>query len=295
MLGFTTSRYNAMYAVSIEMHNTLKFDEIGYWSEIKLDIVKEYASAYSTILAAQRKPRLYHVYIDAFAGAGIHMSRTTKEFVSGSPLNALLVDPPFREYHLIDLDRNKIAALREVAGSRSDVCMYEGDCNEVLLTHVFPNVRYDDYRRGLCLLDPYGLHLNWEVIQKAGEMQTIDMFLNFPVADMNRNVLWRNPEGVKPRQIQRMNAFWGNASWRDIAYTTKKDLFGLREKEDNETIARAFRKRLKDIAGFAQVPAPMPMRNSKGAIVYYLFFASQKLVAGNIIKDIFKKYRRHRA
>jgi len=25
----------------------LKFDEIGYWSEVKLEIIKEYASAYS--------------------------------------------------------------------------------------------------------------------------------------------------------------------------------------------------------------------------------------------------------
>ena len=63
----------------------LKFDEIGYWSEIKLDIVKDYASAYSRILAAQRKPALYHVYIDAFAGAGVHISKATGEYIPGSP------------------------------------------------------------------------------------------------------------------------------------------------------------------------------------------------------------------
>jgi len=82
----------------------LKFDEIGYWSEVKLDIVKDYASAYSRILAAQINPPLHHVYIDAFAGAGVHVSKTTGEYVPGSPINALLVQPPFREYHLIDID-----------------------------------------------------------------------------------------------------------------------------------------------------------------------------------------------
>jgi len=45
------------------------------------------------------------------------------------------------------------------------------------------------------------------------------------------------------------------------------------------------------VAGFAHVSQPLPMRNSKGAIVYYLFFASQQQVADNIIKDIFDKYR----
>jgi three-Cys-motif partner protein len=59
----------------------MKFDEIGYWSEIKLDIVKDYASAYSRILAAQTKPSLHHVYIDAFAGAGVHISKTTREYI----------------------------------------------------------------------------------------------------------------------------------------------------------------------------------------------------------------------
>ncbi len=32
----------------------LQFDEIGYWSEVKLDIVKKYAKAYSTIVAKQQ-------------------------------------------------------------------------------------------------------------------------------------------------------------------------------------------------------------------------------------------------
>ena len=41
---------------------------------------------------------------------------------------------------------------------------------------------------------------------------------------------------------------------------------------------------------FAKVPKPIPMRNSKGAIVYYLFFASKKDAAEQIVIDIFKKY-----
>jgi three-Cys-motif partner protein len=54
----------------------VKYDEIGYWSEIKLDIVRKYASAYSIILNNQRSIRKY-IYIDAFAGAGRHISKKT--------------------------------------------------------------------------------------------------------------------------------------------------------------------------------------------------------------------------
>jgi three-Cys-motif partner protein len=269
----------------------LKFDEIGYWSEIKLDIVKDYASAYSKILTAQKKPALQHVYIDAFAGAGVHLSKKTGEFVAGSPANALLVRPPFREYHLIDIDRQKVAQLEELADGRDDVHIYEGDCNQILLSKVFPNVRWEQYRRGLCLLDPYGLHLQWRVIESAGKMRSMDMFLNFPVADMNRNVLWRHPEGVDPADVKRMNEFWGDESWRQVAYTTEKDLFKHLEKEENDAVAEGFRQRLLKVAGFKHVPEPLPMRNSKGATVYYLFFASQKPAAEHIITDIFNRYR----
>lgn len=270
----------------------LQFDEIGDWSEIKLEILKKYAAAYSTIFSAQAKTPLFHVYIDAFAGAGQHLSRATKELVPGSPVNALSVRPSFREYHLIDIEPEKIENLRELIGKREDVFIYQGDCNEILLRDVFPRVQYTQYRRGLCVLDPYGLHLEWSVISEAGRMRSLDVFLNFPVQDMNRNVFWRNPEGVDESQIQRMNIFWGDESWRRIVYQTRWNLFNIPEKEPNEVVAEAFRRRLKEVAGFDRVPEPLPMKNSKGAILYYLFFASQNKTAEEIAREIFSKYRR---
>jgi three-Cys-motif partner protein len=108
---------------------------------------------------------------------------------------------------------------------------------------------------------------------------------------MNRNVLWHQLERVTAEQTARMTAYWGDESWRKIAYTTTRNLFRYPEKEPNQVVAEAFRQRLKDAAGFGRVPEPMPMRNSKGAIVYYLFFASQKDTAENIVLDVFDKYR----
>jgi three-Cys-motif partner protein len=269
--------------------SVLKYDEIGYWSEIKLEIVSKYASAYSTILAKQPFIRR-HLYIDAFAGAGVHISKQTGEFVPGSPMNALLVDPPFRELHFIDMNGGRAAELRKLAGARQDVHVHEGDCNNILEDKVFPRCRYEDYSRALCLLDPYGLHLNWSVMAAAGRMKTIEIFLNFPVMDMNMNVLWRNPDRVQSEQVHRLDAFWGDDSWRKAAYRTDQNLFGFLEKTDNDVIAEAFRVRLQDVGGFQYVPAPMPMRNMKGAVVYYLFFASPNEKGEKIIKDIFDKY-----
>jgi three-Cys-motif partner protein len=273
------------------------FDEIGPWSEIKLDIVRKYATAYSKILSAQTNPRLHHLYVDAFAGGGMHLSRTSGEFVLGSPLNALNVQPPFREYHFIDLDSRKVSALRDYVQDRPDVHIYEENCNTLLKEKILPCCRYKDFRRALWLLDPYGLHLDWSVVEMAGREKTIDIFLNFPIMDINRNVLRLDRSKVKQEDKERMDAFWGDSSWQEELYPIiGKDLFGeeMQEKRDNDAIAGVFRKRLRKVAGFAEVPEPMPMRNARGAIVYYLFFASQQPVAHHIVKSIFEKYGKWR-
>src|SRR4051812_25746381 len=115
-----------------------KIDEIGPWSVVKLDILKRYATEYSKILSNRQDPSFVHVYIDAFAGAGYHLSQTTGEMVLGSPLNALLVRPPFREFHLVDLDGDRIDGLKRIIGDRKEVHLYHGDCNLVLMEKVFP-------------------------------------------------------------------------------------------------------------------------------------------------------------
>jgi three-Cys-motif partner protein len=193
--------------------------------------------------------------------------------VPGTPLVVLSVIPPFTEYHLIDLDERKTDYLRAIVGERPDVFVYTEDCNEVLTTRILPNVRFEQYKRGLCLLDPYGLHLDWEVVRMAGETKAVEIFLNFPVADMNRN-----------------------DSWRKIAYTPIPTLFGgpvEMKTADNRMIADAYRRRLKEVARFKYVPEPIPMRNSKNAVVYYLFFASPNATGAKIVGEIFERYRNY--
>ena len=273
---------------------SIRFDEIGYWSEIKLDIVREYAQAYSTVLTRQNCISKY-LYIDAFAGSGIHVSKETGEYIPGSPLNALNVQPAFSEYHFIDLDGDKAEHLRQLVGNSRNVFVYNEDCNSVLLNKVFSRARFGDYHRALCLLDPYGLNLNWEVVQTAGQMKSIEIFLNFMVMDMNMNVLWKNSDKVSPAQLERMDAFWGDGAWRNTLYRKPLGLLpgfdDLEEKLPNEGVAAAYRKRLQEVAGFGYVPEPIPMRNTSGAVIYFLFFASQNAVGAKIVNAILDKYR----
>jgi three-Cys-motif partner protein len=88
-----------------------------------------------------------------------------------------------------------------------------------------------------------------------------------------------------------LTSFWGDESWKEIAYDTHSDLFSHPEKRDNETVADAFRQRLKNVAGFKHVLEPMAMRNKSKAVVYYLYFASPDDTGKKIVEQIFNKYR----
>ena len=279
-------------AWSVMTAASLKFDEIGYWSRVKLDIVAEYGSRYTITFKNQS---LKKYYIDGFSGAGMHVSKDTGVAVEGSPSRALRVEPPFDEFYFIDMEATKTSYLESLYGSRRDVHIHTGDANEYLIRELLPKIQFRNYNRALCLLDPYGLDLDWEVMYQAGQSKAIDMFLNFPVMDMNRNAIWRHPEEVPTSGIQRMNRFWGNESWREAAYTPSRQqkLWGEPdiEKQDNDAIVAAFCERLRTVAGFEFVPEPLPMKNSTNAVVYYLCFASPKPVAERILTSIFSRYR----
>jgi len=157
---------------------------ITHWHQIKLDIVRRYGAAYSTI--ASRQPGLAHYWIDGFirsgtdspaddstrpgAGAGAH------GFVPGNPLNSLLVAPPFHHHYLVSMDGQRPDELQRAVAGRPDVTLLDGGSRS-LLEDVLPRVRQEDYRRALCVLDPCGGALDWRVIEMAGRLRTIDLFV----------------------------------------------------------------------------------------------------------------------
>lgn len=275
----------------------IEYDEIGIWSEVKLAIIREYASAYARIMEATRRdrvPSLRWLYIDAYAGPGYHLSETSGELVEGSPLIALNTEPPFHEYHFIDSEKARSEQLRKLAGQRSDVFTYSEDCNKVLLGSVFPRAQYRKYERALCLLDPYNIDLTWEVIEAAGKSNSIEIFMNFMIMDINRNALRKDPDKSIPSKVAQMTRLWGDESWKEAGYDRIPNLFEQRvpQKVTNERFAEAFRQRLEKKAGFKFVPTPMPMKiTNSNTVIYYLYFASQKEAGMDIVNDIFNKYR----
>ncbi|MFO1502108.1 MAG: three-Cys-motif partner protein TcmP [Verrucomicrobiota bacterium] len=125
---------------------------IGPWSEIKLDILRDYAAPYSRIL---KNNGFHHGYIDAFSGPGLHIRKAGGEQVLGSPLVALGVQPPFDEYHFIDLDGEKVGFLKSQVGSRPAVKFYNADSNQVILERFSHGSRMLSARGRFACCRPY--------------------------------------------------------------------------------------------------------------------------------------------
>lgn len=269
----------------------MNFDEIGPWSEIKLDILRDYAGPYSRIVKSYG---FRHGYIDAFSGPGLHIRKADGEAVLGSPLVSLEITPPFDEYHFIDLDREKVAFLKQQVGARPDVHFYNADSNRVMIEAVLPRFSYAKRTRALCVLDPYGLTLDWRVVSAAGNSRAVEVFINFPVMQMNRNCKYEDVSRILPSELEAMDRFWGDRSWRGAMFrpSAQASLFGDEEmdKTENRDLVDAYCERLKRFAGFVFVADPLAMRNSRNAVVYYLIFAGPNKTGWKIVQDIYRKY-----
>jgi three-Cys-motif partner protein len=94
-----------------------------------------------------------------------------------------------------------------------------------------------------------------------------------------------------------MDRFWGDQSWHTSMFRLSEqgNLFGDDElaKNENKVLVNAYCERLRTIAGFGFVADPLPMRNSKNAIVYYLIFAGPNQTGWRIVHDIYRKHTPH--
>lgn len=268
---------------------------IGAWSEMKIQIVRDYAKAYSDIMQNQKWLKSY-AYIDGFAGAGKHKSRKTNEDIDGSPRAVLQVEPPFPHYHFVELNPKRAELLKALEDMRPGcVTVHNGDANDRLLNAILPHYQRPLYTRALLLLDPFNIGIDWRVTEAAGKSEAVDMFLNFMVMDANMNAIHLDPDTVQPEQAARMTRFWGDESWRETMYQKPEGLlpgfdYDLREKQPNDTLAGAFADRLRETAGFKYVAKPLKVRSDTGQVLYYLYFACHNETGHRIASHLFREW-----
>src|SRR5689334_2487524 len=105
----------------------LKFDEVNIWSELKLEIVENYGAAYTKAFANSSDLQKY--YVDAFSGAGLHVSRQSGSQIEESDARALKITAACDAFYFIDMNEKKTAHLHSLCGDRNNVHVETGDAS----------------------------------------------------------------------------------------------------------------------------------------------------------------------
>lgn len=289
----------------------------GQWTEEKLDAFEKYVNAYLTIMNATRDKYGWKlIYFDGFAGSG---SRTEKkkekdsdlllDFFKGSSImeeelnlykgaaERVLSIPQrgFDFYYFVDNDSESSLKLHELLSrfENEKTLVYRNSDANKQIEMLAEAMQNDKIYSSLVLLDPFGMQVDWDAIEKLRGTRT-DLWILIPTGVIVNRLLDRKGELTN---IEKLKSFFGKDedSLRDYFYKkrTVETLFGEDEiiekvKEPIQKIAELYIEQLHGI--FKHVtPKPLVLYNSRNTPIFHFAFASNNMTAVRIANEIINK------
>jgi len=259
---------------------------INRWTAVKLQHLDRYLQAYVTAA----KTSLKRAYLDAFAGCGKCVLRQTGTEVDGSAMRALRAVPPFTEYHFVELDRDKAAHLRQSAIGHTNVRVYEGDCNQVIVDELLKAGGMSPRAASFAFLDPPGLNLRWATVEALARFRydpknhrKMELLILYPF-DMVIDAKLFNP-----RVATTLDAFFGGAEWRGLL--AESQALGEGRPERRKRFVEFYVNKLKAL-GYQYVYWYGPVYN-KHRPLYHFVFATDSDAGDKIMRNVWnpKKLR----
>lgn len=187
----------------------------GYWTGLKLILLKYYLKPYLNILGKQGKKL---AYVDLFAGPGLDKIGDSETAVLGSPLIPLVIRESryqFASLIFSEIDPDYCTALKKrvalVDSSGRPTVLCE-DAN-IVVKHLSDILRGIDH--ALVFLDPEGMELDWNSLNQLVSNIDCDLIINFPSSGIVRNLQNRQTDS-------RMDSFLGLAGEK-IPTTANED------------------------------------------------------------------------
>ncbi|GAB4487045.1 MAG: three-Cys-motif partner protein TcmP [Saprospiraceae bacterium] len=283
----------------------------GPWTEKKLNAFVKYVKAYLTIM--NKYPKYKTIYFDGFAGSGergapsnqglfqlLQITEEEETVYEGAAERLIKFDEPysFDYYYFIEKNRNNLAKLRErlaeLPNAQGRILEFRvGDCNEQILK--LSQALKNSTLAALVFLDPFGMQVNWSSIAALKDAHC-DIWILLPTGVIVNRLLDKKAE---LKNIKKLESFFGlsEAEIREKFYvkTTHYGLFeeGLVEQFTKisspiERIAALYIDNLATIWKYV-TPQPLVLKNSKGAPIFHLVFASNVPAAVKIANQIIEK------
>lgn len=272
----------------------------GNWTQIKIEILVDYAKAYLTIMNSKRYWTL--MYFDGFAGTGSIVS--DKEQDVGITIGAArrIVDieepRPFDVYYFVEKSKRKCRLLKASTQDifpNKKIYIEPKDCNTKIKDMAnFLKSDKGKNHKVLAYIDPCGMQLEWDAISELKDL-AVDAWILVPTG-MGVNRLLTKTGRISEGWLDRLEKFLGldRATINRYFYKKKQTLFENIEIIEKELdainkSADLYKERLNEVFKF--VSNPYELKNSSNSVMYHLFLVSNNSTAKKIGDDIVKKYK----
>jgi len=196
------------------------------YAKDKLTILQGYIYRFTTSM--RDKPWTALNYIDLQAGPGKNRFSPSNEIRLGSPLAALSTQNPFDNYFFVESGKQEFVDLKtrvQASPLNDRVNLYNQDCN-IAIDEIISGLDQIDNKRmpgewkslNLAFVDPEGLEIQWETLEKLGKQNRMDLIINFSTSGVTRTASTM----VDKEQETKLDRFFGTAQWRDIYKEVEK-------------------------------------------------------------------------
>ncbi|MTD93112.1 three-Cys-motif partner protein TcmP [Hyphomicrobium sp. xq] len=251
----------------------------GPWTTKKLGKVREYLEAWLKVMSRQSWAKT--VYIDAFSGSGEVILRDAAAPTAGSALQAVGLDPPMAEYHLIEKSEKALKRLREQIAARhldrlDRVSFHAGDVNAILPALL---ERLTKKHRVVLFIDPYGMQLEWSTLQAIARCKAgVDLWLLVPTGMGLQRLATKTRSQMPASWGAKIDAFLGYKGWREKFYEPSRqtNFFGNEPEQVKVATLEMLDQEVQDrirAAGFPGVARNVLHLKDKTRVLYSLMFA----------------------
>lgn len=255
----------------------------GSWTQDKLEILRRYLDAYTTVLKNQP---FTLIYIDAFAGPGNWQPGSTyssddyfefNEMLIGSPNIALEVDDkPFDNLVFIEQNPKHLPSLGLLssANPHRNIAIIDDDAN-VALPKICGGL--DHLERAVVFLDPFATEVSWTTIESIARTRKVDCWILFPLMAITRLMpVDREPDEEWAVKLDRV--FGGRQYWKGFYAPASQQTFWsqgtIQQRERGSSqIAERYRNRLNTVFDRG-APTRRVLKNSQNSALFDLFFAA---------------------
>jgi|GEM_PF-541785 len=258
----------------------------GWWSEVKLQILREYLHSFTTAVRGRSSEA---IYLDLFAGSYDNPRRHEAGSFPGSTRIALENEPQFTRLAFFELPGPAMALETAIRQARpTDQCwrVFAGDCNETLseaLLWLDPIRWAPTY----AFLDPRGLQVAWQTVEqlatwRADKKTKVEQWILLPEPALAR-VLGLSG-AIGRRMAERLDRLFGVRDWAAIHKLRQEG--EISPEEERAEFVNLLRWRLEKALAYKTTHA-LQLVNTAGQPVYTMVFATDSSPGDKIMSHVY--------